>query len=1185
MFPFANDTHAKSPSLTDWLINPNNSHSSAVMNLALIFGAVSSLFGSFSTIACIGSGLWLLYRGYCVLVTPLDELVGHLGHDIPQGPRLDLASVKADAVTLHWKPADDRKSTNRFEVHVNGVSAGPISPSDTSFVISNLAPDHIYILRIVVFNNPEFKASSVPVRIRTKPASSGDYYQNVPLSGSAEHKEASGLQSGPIIKPFKVLPDTLTSPVSAPPMTRETSNGPLSSRRSTQVRRPSPVMHIPESQTATMEDSLFSPGFEETQQQLTERLEEINREAHETEKQVLEEEQEAATGRAEQSKERDELRALLKEKENASKELRKQVSHWERENAASQGKRTAQDRQLQQKKAEMQKVKDDTERWLKEAEEMHASVKQCEVEKARMLKDNEKERRALQNKVNEEARSLKILDDEVKGRAVQVKRLERGKTSSPASGEHNDQYDLLLEQEAEQDRAYEERIFALEQEYKSALHDFDLAKRICHDASVQLVAFQERTRQLAYYSGPALQQQPISRHNSTRQRRSDQFIPPHSAAPRYPIASDASFASNIAVAGPTDPFGARISPFFNMTNGLAVDANRDGLGLNPLDIERLTGGAPMSPSAGAELLPADLLSAADEEPPARLLPASAPSQPELTHRSGSNDVPLPGLGAFGSSNMLPGLGVSGITNTEGPASPGSVSSRSPSVFASPQASASNLAFHSPEPPLDSDGRSIRSGRSIRPASGNGPPGSRFAQILGLSSFNRQRGKTVADDSLALGRLQSQSMPKDAAQDDLQSSSAKRRNSTNYGNFFGNLRTGFANSKAAEDDQQEIEKSPAPRRKPFMGFGGKDGWGTSLGAENRPALSRPSSTHSSERPRLPESGSSWALWQGGDAFGGRNATSGPDWGHQQPPAGLNHHHSWGSRFPSRRGSGQFGSASGMAFGIQESDDSETENPLRAPALAPIGTRPATLIERPTTPKLNPAAKDFKSLFSFNEGKKDKSEKKDKSKNSDAGFGTPDPNQLTPSVSAQSPMLLAHEDMSPPQSRKSRDSRSVLTAESSANEVSSTHSLDQTPSHTPSEVPTSTSLTGSTGKGSFMRKLSRKSSGGKFGLPVFQREKKSKNAEKTVSEETEGGDEFQLSASGESLPKVAGAAEKEDKRPERNAGRSWSAVFSGKIGKTKDKKDTSKEHAADKEQTPSISEASTTSTRRGGGGVWR
>lgn len=1162
MIPFANDTDSRSRAFAEWFIDPNKHHSSAVMNLVLLINAIYGFFGtSFTSYCILASGLWLIYRAFSVLRVPLDDLVSTLGHELPQGPRLELASVKADAVILHWQPADDRKSTHRFEVHVNGVSAGQISAADTAFVISNLAPDHIYIFRVVVFNAPDFKASSAPVRIRTKPSSSGDYYVTPASSSSAEHRETSGFQSGPIIKPLKAVPDLTISSITAPAMVREPSNGPLTSKRVLQNRRPSPATQIPEGQDLGFEHDDSTIGQEESQQQLTERLEEIGRETAEIEKQIQEEEQEAASIKHKLLKERDELRMILKDKENASKDLRKQVSALERENTAAQARRTAQDRQLQQRIAEMQKVKDDTKRLAKEIEDNRRYVQNCAVEKDRMLERTEADKLTLQEKLDEETQALKVLDDEVREQNLQLKRLERGKTNSPASGEHNDNNESAVDHEAEAERIEIEQAYQFQAEYKNANHDMEMARRLCHEQHIQLLQLQEQARQRAYYNAPFPQQQPISRHNSTRQRRgpSDPFVPAHISMSRYLMGSEASFNNTMVTAGPTDPFGSRVTPFFNVNNGMSLDANHEGLDISASELERLTGGAPMSPSAGADLLPADLLSTADEEPPARAHSGSVPPA-DSANRSGSNEALLPGLGAFGSTNMLPGLGVSNISMVDGPASPGSVSSRSPSVFASPLASSSNLAFHSPEGPMDSDGRSIRSLRSMRPASGGtGPPGSRFAQILGLNAFNRQRGKTVTDDTLALGRLHSQSMPKDAGQDDALAASSKRRNSSHSGNFFGTFRAGFGN-KPSEEDQQPIEKAVTPRRKPFMGFGGKDGWGLGLGAETQPTASRPGSTHSLERSRLSDSGSHWAFWQSGDALSGRTGSGATDWSQPPPSSSLSQHRSWGSRLTSRRPSDQFGSGSGITFGIEENDDNENEDSEPNPILAPIGTKRVAPIERPETPKLNPAAKDFKHLFSFNEGKKEKGDKKDKSKDQESAPRTPDMNQLTPSTSAHSPLIPAQYDTSPPQSRQSKDARSVLTAESSNNEASSTHSLDQTPSHTPSDVPTSSSLTSSAGKGSFMRKLSRKHSGGKFGLPVFQRDKKAKTAEKTLNEETE---------SPEDISEAAGTDKEDSKRLERTPSRSWN-VFSSKMGKGKDKKE-----QLDKEKTPSVSEASTTS----------
>lgn len=62
----------------------------------------------------------LTFRAYQVLNKPLDELVSLLGFEIPQGPLVDLAGVKADGAVLHWKPADDRRTTHKYEVQVNG---------------------------------------------------------------------------------------------------------------------------------------------------------------------------------------------------------------------------------------------------------------------------------------------------------------------------------------------------------------------------------------------------------------------------------------------------------------------------------------------------------------------------------------------------------------------------------------------------------------------------------------------------------------------------------------------------------------------------------------------------------------------------------------------------------------------------------------------------------------------------------------------------------------------------------------------------------------------------------------------------------------------------------------------------------------------------------------------------------
>ncbi|TKX24376.1 fibronectin type III domain-containing protein 1 [Elsinoe australis] len=1176
-----NNTEPHWLSISEFLPDPSTRPGFVLTQIVLALDTAWIFLGSFSSLAAVAiSAIWLIWRVTRVALKPLDELVTHLGFDVPQGPRIDLAAVKADGVTLHWKPADDRKTSTRYEVQVNGITRGKVSQLENSLVISNLTPDHNYVFRIIAINSHDFKATSEPIRLRTKPASSNDFYGSA--QAATDSKDSATVPPGPIIRPFKTLPDTLVSPISAPPMARETSNGPSAIKRTFVARRPSPATFIPDVHVNSADDFLTSPGLEATQQQLTERLEEIGKEIAEAERQVVEEEQEAEQGKVEQVKERDELRAALREKENASKDLRKKVSAAERENTAVQSRKTAQDRQLQQKISEKQKVKDDTERWIREAKEMHTYVEDCATQKKDFLADLEQQKQELQQKINDESQAMRQLEDEVKEKSQDVKKLEREKSNSPSSGDdpHHD-YHLEFDEE---DRLFEEHMARMEEDYRQSHMQLEEAKLFCDAAYRSMQEAYERSRQMAFISGPPpAPLQPVSRANSARQRRgpSDQFITSPTGSIAFPMASNPPFNNGMNITAPHEPYGPSPSPFFNINNGMAIES-RDNMGMSSLEVERLTGGAPMSPSAGADLIPADLLSNADEEFPNRTLnpPPGLSSEP----RQGSNEGILPGLGAFGSHNMLPGLGVSNVQGSDlhnqapqSPASPGG--SRSPSLFASPQASASNLAFHSPEPPKDSDGRSIRSGRSIRPASGGtGPPGSRFAQILGLDKFNRQRGKTWTDDGLALGKLQSQSMPKDHGLDEAHLN--KRRNSSHSGNFFGNFKAGFGTSKPnGEEDEEEAQAKVAPRRRPFMGFGVKDGWGVFGGENNRPVSPRPGSTHSSELPRPSEARTSWSFWPSNDPLANRQSPLGAEW-MQSGPLPQPQPRNWGSRYPSRRPSAQVGPSGGVPYDIQEDEDDISNHSVRPPPQAPIGTKPsapaasAGPIERPVTPsaKLNPAAQDFKSLFSFGDSKKDKSEKPSKSKKGEASstLGTPDPNQLTPVSSSHSPYLGAQDDMSPPQSRKSRDSRSVMTDDAASSKAS--HDLDRTPSHQLAEVPTPTSsVAGSVGKGSLMQRLSRKSSSGKFALPVFQ--KKSRAVEKKEGTVEEGGmEEGGMMGSVDSLSR-SGVAEEEkaagDKGKEK---RTWSTGFGFGFGKGKGKAVDEGKDKEGKEQTPSVSEAS-------------
>lgn len=260
------------------------------------------------------------------------------------------------------------------------------------------------------------------------------------------------------------------------------------------------------------------------------------------------------------------------------------------------------------------------------------------------------------------------------------------------------------------------------------------------------------------------------------------------------------------------------------------------------------------------------------------------------------------------------------------------------------------------------------------------------------------------------------------------------------------------------------------------------------------------------------------------------------------------------------------------GDDDDDDSDALSDDQPSMQAPIGTRPSAGSKRPVTPtpKLNPAAKDFTSFFA-----RMKTSAKDKDKDAAASSSKTNAMSLT-STSSNTPNHLTQDpshDDSPPNSRKSRDTRSVTTAESSLLE-SSRNSLDRTASYSNASdaAPTPSNLSVSTGKESFMQKITRKSSSGKFSLPTFKREKSRLDGGGAGSSKFDAGgttpmqedwpEDDPLSASASSFD----GGRREGREANRGSGRSWSSVL--KRGKKEGRKG----------ETPSLSSVSLASEDR-------
>lgn len=467
----------------------------------------------------------------------------------------------------------------------------------------------------------------------------------------------------------------------------------------------------------------------------------------------------------------------------------------------------------------------------------------------------------------------------------------------------------------------------------------------------------------------------------------------------------------------------------------------------------------MSPTANA-LLPANLLD--NEE---HMSSGFGMVAGDVQFRSGSN------------GNMFTGFGGSGQFSQDVtarvPHSPVSSSSRSPSIFSSPRDSLNNLQNRRArsDSRLDSDQRSVNSAGASFGAIGSGPSDNTLlssARLSNLFNFNRQRGKSSANEPPPLGSLksgQSQSFPRNLDQTDLDPIGTRPRRGSYSGRWVGPMsnflnRGNGTDNDIAESTGSALTRTAANRRRGFNLFSSKyDPLDPSkLGVE--PLSRRPSSTYSFEnslpRPSTDSQPFGWPVTES-LGHGHKNSPLGADW---SVPG------TW-SRTQSRRPSIHYGSTSNLSLGTTPLEPDNFQSPLgkQVSPPAPIGTRPPS-VQRPVTPKLNPAAPTFKTIFSRSDAKKaekaaNKAAEKEKSKNKDG-----DKSKDAENGSFQ-------EEASPPDERLSRDSRSIATSSSVAD---SHDTLDRSISGTPSDVPVPSNL-----KETLIQRITRKSSSSKFNIP--------------------------------------------------------------------------------------------------------
>ncbi|KAJ9293846.1 hypothetical protein DTO271G3_7473 [Paecilomyces variotii] len=1024
--------------------------------------------------------VWLLYRAWQVCQTSNEVLVDKLGLDIPPAPEVTLEEISAREIRIAWKQPDFHNSIHKHIIQINGAKAGETKRAETVVTISNLIPGNIYHLCVFAVSAANFQTASSILHVRTKP---------VPLS----QREQNGTTGGPTIRATIPRSTAALAAPSAPVMSREHSGG-LQSKRIGGGRKLSPAATSTDTAHVQTDDLQRTPAnddTDETLEQLAERLKTLQHENENLEKQIADEEEEHTASLKELERQRDELKQRVKEKDEASGDLKKHVNKLESVNRTVQSEKTKRERLLQQKEAERKKRKDDIVRWQEQMVQMGKDINRAREDKSRVEEAAAKRASEIRGKISNEQAEMKGLDDEIQEKGGRIKKLEEErKKLQGGDSEDGKELDRI---DTERARQWEIRLGNLHARYAALVSLHAQAQQQYQEAQERLKWL---TSQRSNGSGPFAPLPPLeldmSHAAAMRRPRHRSSLKSNVSSPVTFPALDPSFTSAVNYHPPTtsSPTFPPSSAFFNINNGMTLSGLTDQSDTVRADSDVSLSNPPMSPRADA-LLPSDLLG--DEESPELLGEPKHPRFPDIEPVGSQLENTLRRSPSSGSTEDKPAV-----------------------MFPSSHENLDGSHENDGQPSTDAE---------------DGPHAgvqSASRRLSGLFGFHRQRGKTLADGPPALGSLkqgQSQSFPRDV--DEIDPIGSRRRRLSYTGNWPNPISLLPRSSTANVTADSSSDYLPS-RRAAFtnlfsssskLGAGERSDANTGynqfspthdpidpssiLGTVRRGSLSpRPSSTFSFDNQfPHPSTDNRHFGWPTTEKVGHRISPLGFGWASPT---------TW-SRTQSRRPSTQYGSSSQLPLSLTgEPDFLQSSFDKHRPLQAPIGTRPSSS-HRPVTPKLNPAAPSFKTLFS---------KRSDKEKDKDPA----------PEV----PFDFNPDDGSPSESRRSRDGRSIANSATESYE-----SLERTPSGTPSDTTNS--------KESFIQKITRKSSSSKFNLSWKDRSglfsKKGDTSQGDIDEDA--GSEAQLGKSVDSISSSIHSVDKssrsslgffsrKSKKPEKSVG---------------------------------------------------
>jgi hypothetical protein len=779
-------------------------------------------------------------------------------------------------------------------------------------------------------------------------------------------------------------------------------------------------------------------------QKLTERLNSLRNETERTDRETLEEDEEAKRQLAYLTKERDRLKQEYREKEETSAELRRHGNHLDKLNRTAQSRRAAKEKQLQQKKADRQKVKDDIAKWEKETIEMSRETEDMINENAEIIATKDRDVSEIRDGMAEDLAVIKTLEEDIRMKGTQIKALEKEQERINSEDSGSQEHARI---EREKDQVWEARMQAIQAQLGSLWQTLQHAQQEQQQAEEHLSWWMTKRAKAPELFAPLTSLDLATAIHRSWSRRSRQ---PNSrtstiSSPSVSYQNGPTAFKNSAAICP--PFAVG-SANFNMGNGTSVPPVVERANMSRADVDILTNSGPVSPAAG-NLLPSNLFRDDD------VATQRFPDRNGQDARTSSSDQFLGHAMTYSDASA------------PGPYTPRSANSKAGSMLSSPHESSQNLQGYQfrPDPFIEGDQQvsyltKSPSGSSVA-ADSNTLATSKLAHLFS-STFTRQRGKSGSQEPPLLGTLkqgQSQSFPRNLEQDTIDSDGHRRRKG-NYGNW-ANPVAGLLNRNTSTPGISRIGTDPtaSTRRSRLNVFGPKINSLDPAGFGETIPSSRPSSTYSYDQLLArPSSDSQRFGWPVADSIPNRNS-----------PLGAHSHWSGGpwSRAPSRHPSVQHGSTSNLSIGSTplDSDLYPGFPSKQSTEQAPIGTRPRSS-QRPITPKLNPAAPTFKTLFTRGDPKRSARGEK-------IGGRTAEISKDRENEREEFEEFESIYESSPQNPRSSRDARSVTTATSTAN---SHDSFDRSTSGTPSEA-----ITPSGPKETFIQKITRKSSSSKFNVP--------------------------------------------------------------------------------------------------------